>query len=239
MGSRPDALTAAIDAAWRVFDMPAPADLGVCTACCMDPALAQEILATPARRLEARHLEEWLAAAYAPAPYADNMAWLLPRIFELLADGSQVSHLGPEVVLARLPLNGFPAAYSQAAVAAVHSFCLALLEVKLAQRDTTLDAWLCMIAKSGLDLTPFLDRIWALPDAELVALLHSNWIAPWREGWLVLSAFWEDVPARHQLWQWYTSDALLDRLTRAMLADSEPAVELYDLIVAARENPAP
>ena len=68
MGPRPDALTAAIDEAWRVFDIPAPKDLGVCTGCCMDPALAAEMQATPARALTDQHILEWYGAAFDPAP---------------------------------------------------------------------------------------------------------------------------------------------------------------------------
>ena len=37
MGPRPDALTAAIEQAWRVFDIPASSATGVCIQCCMDP----------------------------------------------------------------------------------------------------------------------------------------------------------------------------------------------------------
>lgn len=242
MGSGPDPLTpaliAALGVAWRVFDRPAPANLGVCTACCMAPALAAEILATPARALTPHHLREWLAAAYDNRPERAPLLWLLPRMFELLAEGQEISHLGPEVVLARLPATGFPESWPQDEVDAVQSFCLALFDQKLAAREG-IDGWLCMIARSGLDIRPFLDRLWALPDADLAALLDACWIKPGPVGRIPFTAFWSDVPARAEVWAWYTAPELASRLFCAGAETDLRLLELAELVQVHEGLPPP
>lgn len=238
MDAGPDPLTAALAAAWRVFDRPAPADLAVCTACCMDAALADEIRATPARSLSLHHLSEWLAAAFDGGAGREALLWLLPRMFDLLAEGREISHLGPEVTLARLPTTGFPDRWPQAEVDAVQGFCLALFDRKLAGR-AAIDPWLCMIARSGLDIRPFLERLWALPDADLAALLHAGWIAPGGAGRIAFTPFWEDVPARAEVWAWYTAPDLALRLFRAGAETDLRLLELAEMVQAHEGLPPP
>jgi hypothetical protein len=239
VGAGPDALTAAIDEAWRVFDLPAPATIGVCTDCCMKPVLAAEMLATSARDLTEHHLSEWHYAAYATGIGRPHLAWLLPRMFELLAEGKDVCGIGPQVLLARLPLTGFPGQWPEGEVEAVRRFCLAFFDQKIATCDPEIDSWLCMMASGGLDICPFLDRLWALSDADLAALLYANWIEPWREGWITFTAFWQNVPACNQVWTFYTSSDLATRLFRAGAETDLRLLELAELVQAHEGSPPP
>lgn len=241
MGPWPDALRVAIDDAWRVFDIPAPATTGVCIQCCMDPAIEADFLNVPARRLSPAFIRDWYDAAYGDQIEQDHVAWFLPRVLELLAAGETVAIVGNEVVFQRLPVTGFPDRWPQAQAAAVQAFAKAFLAAQvsgeIAPIPEGLDGCLCMFGEGGIDLAPLLGVLDSLDDMALVALLHRDWIKPFGRS-IPGSPFWTGGPARNRVWDWYTSDAMLDRLTRAMLAGSEPAVDLYDLIVDARSDTA-
>jgi hypothetical protein len=239
VGPRPDALKAAIDEAWRVFDIPAPSDLGVCTGCCMDPALAKEMQQTPARALSEQHVLEWYSAAFDPAPTHAQVAWLLPRVLEMLADRKEVAHVGDEVAFARLPSVGFPDRWPARQVEAINRFALAYLDMKLTKDPPLgwgeLDRLLCMFGQGGIDLAPLLRRIEAMPDVDLAQLLHRSWFH-FHSGNIGFDAFWEREPGKSLAWNWYTSEALMDRMERAALAGSEAALDVHALIASTRAN---
>lgn len=255
MGARPDALTsaalkAAIDHAWHVFDVPAPKTIGVCDACCMDPALAADMLATPAKTLTALQLREWFYAAYDVSISHDHVAWVLPRLFELLVDGWHFDYLGPEILLHRLVLTGFPTQWPEAEVAAVHRLCEALwsrqliapdARVRSTIHDPDIDQWLCMFAIGELDIQPFLDRLWALPDEQLVDLLHHDWIAAWKSGFISFSSYWSNAPeaARQRAWAFYTAPALAERLMACAPAGDDRALALAALVEASAGSDPP
>ena len=242
MGSRTDALKAAIDEAWRVFDMPAPKDLGVCTVCCMDPEEAARMQRTDARHLTVAQLDDWYSSAFAAEPTKQQVAWLLPRVMEILAAGGEVFHLGREVVLKRLRLSGFPDHWARAEVRAIEAFSNAafesLIHGEVSGSDFNVDEWLCMFAFSGIQMEPFLARLYALPDDQLFDILQRGPCDP-RDGKIVVSFFWEDCPTATDVLSWYSSNAMLDRLRRASQEGSYKAERLYDLIAASRASDAP
>jgi hypothetical protein len=237
VGSRPHALSAAIDVAWRVFDMPAPPTTGVCERCCMDPQIEADFLKRSPRELPAPYVRDWYAAACDGSLLHDHVAWFLPRVMELLADGDDVAPFGRQVALNRLPLAGYPTRWRADEVDAVEAFAQALfaavLNGDLPVRDDTLDSWLCLFGAGGVAVRPLLAQLEALPVDRLAALLHRDWLGGTRRA-ICVDGFWGDSPAKAQVWDWYTSDAMLDRLTEAMLAGNEQAVDLYDLILDAR-----
>jgi hypothetical protein len=239
VGPRSDALRAAIDEAWRVFDIPAPQDLGVCTGCCMDPALAAEMQATPARELSERHVLEWYGAAFTSDPTFGQVTWFLPRVLEMLADGKEVAHVGEEVAFARLPLTGFPGRWPERQVAAINCFALAHLDMKLVADPPLdwgeLDRMLCMFGQGGIDMGPLLARLDALPDRDLAAILHQSWYY-FKSGSIPVNAFWSRQPAKSQVWGWYTSKALMERMARAAMDGDELALEIHALIATVRAN---
>jgi hypothetical protein len=242
VGPRPDALKAAIDQAWRVFDIPAPATTGVCENCCMDPEIEANILKVPARELPLDYVRDWYNGGYDDTIQHDHVAWFLPQVLEFLASGQEVALVGSETVFTRLPEAGYPQRWAKDEVACLQHFAETFLAAQLSgqikELEEGLDGCLCMFGEGGFDLAPLLAMLDAMEDASLIDLLHRNWVKPYGRD-IAGSPFWTDGPARNMVWDWYTSDAMLDRLTRAMLAGSEKAVDLYDLIVAARSDDAP
>ncbi len=239
MGSGPDALRAAIDEAWRVFDIPAPATTGVCVGCCMDPEIEADFLKRPARDLPAVYVQEWYKGGYHVNISHDHVAWFLPRVMELLAEGTDVVLVGQEATLSRLPLAGFPHRWRSDEVALVQRFAkaffAALLADEIPNADPDIDSWLCMFGIGGVDVGPLLAQMDVLSDSPLIDILHRGWVYPDARE-IPADPFWEPGTARQQVWEWYTSDALLARMGRAARAGSEKALDLYDLIVASQAN---
>lgn len=239
MGAGPDALTAAIDAAWRVFDSPAPATTGVCEHCCMDPRIEADFLQRKARDLPSDHVRDWYLATHADTIGHTHVAWFLPRVLEMLAAGEVVASVGEEVVFQRLPLTGFPDRWPDRQVAAINRFALAYLERKLAAEPSLgwgqLDRLLCMFGEGGIDIRPLLRRLDALSDADLAALLYRTWFHAQR-GSIPFDAFWSREPARSMAWNWYTSPDLMDRMERAAMAGDDRALEVHGLIATVRAN---
>lgn len=247
MGSRPDALKAAIDAAWRAFDLPAPATTGVCKNCCMDPKIEADFLARQARDLPESYVRDWYFAAFTDDIAHNHVAWFLPRVMEMLADGKEVASVGDEVAFNRLPRTGFPDRWPERQVAAINRFALAFLEFKLAADPpmgwAELDYLLCMFGEGGIDIGPLLNRLDALTDGDLASLLHRTWFyapAGGTDGTqcrsIPFDAFWSREPARSMAWNWYTSTALLDRMERAAMAGNETALAVYALIATVRAS---
>lgn len=242
MGAGADALKAAIDHAWRVFDLPAPDTTGVCENCCMDAAIEANFLKTGARDLPSAYVRDWYFAAYADGISHDHIAWFLPRVMEMLANGEEVAVVGHEVVFGRLPLTGFPDQWRTDEVEAVNRFALAFFEAMLVEPSPAfmqdLDSWLCMIGQGGIDIEPVLRRMDALPDDDLAGLLHHDWFIR-GHGSIHFDAFWDTEPARTLVWNWYTSADLLARLERAAMAGNEKALDVHSLVVTYAAIPSP
>lgn len=239
MGARPHALTTAIDEAWLAFDMPAPTTTGVCVHCCMDPAIEADFLQKPARELPLDYVRDWYFAAFTDAISHNHVAWFLPRVMELLADGKDVASVGNEVAFSRLPRTGFPDRWPERQVRAVSRFALAYLEMKLASDPpmgwAELDYLLCMFGEGGIDLTPLLDRLDALSDGDLADLLHRTWVYA-HHGSIPFDEFWSREPAKSMAWSWYTSAGLIARMEQAALAGNEKALDVHAVIATARAN---
>lgn len=242
MGSRPDALKAAIDQAWRVFDLPAPTSTGVCKNCCMDPKIEADFLHHSARDLPSDHVRDWYSAAYDESLRHGHVAWFLPRVMEMLAAGEVVSNVGNEVALNRLPLTGFPDRWPDRQVQAVTTFATvwfaALIHGDLPEGAPDIDAALCMFGEAGLDIVPLLALLDGLSDAELVDILHRLWVHH-DTGRVRFTAFWAREPARTLAWDWYTSETLRDRMELTAYAGHERAFPVHDAIVRARADKAP
>lgn len=239
MGARPDALKAAIDQAWRVFDLPAPDTTGVCRQCCMDPQIEADFLEHPARELPPDYIRDWYSAAYDGSIRHAHVAWLLPRVMEMLAEGQVVAHVGNEAVFSRLPLTGFPDRWPDRQVAAVQGFALAwfdaFLHGELPRSQGGLDAALCMFGEGGLDIRPLLALLDGLPDATLVDLLDREWVFH-GVGRICFDAFWSREPGRATAWTWYTGEGLRDRMELAAYAGNDKAFAVHDAIVQARAD---
>lgn len=239
MGPWPDALKAAIDEAWRVFDMPAPKTTGVCERCCMDPQIEADFLMRKARDLPDAHIRDWYFAAFADDISHNHVAWFLPRVMEMLAEGKEVASVGNEVAFQRLPRTGFPDRWPDRQVAAINRFALAYLDMKLAalppMRWGELDYLLCMFGEGGIDIGPLLGLLDSRPDADLADLLHRTWFHL-QSGSIPFDAFWSREPGRSMAWNWYTSAELMGRMEKAAMAGNEKALDVHALIATVRAN---
>lgn len=199
----------------------------------MDPAIEADFLNHPARDLPAAYVHDWYFAAFAADLGYSQMGWILPRVLQLLADGEEVTNLGLEVVLARLPVAGFPDGWPPEAVEVVSRFAHAWIATRIEEGTTEIDAHLCMIGESGLPIGPLLADVAALADAELAALLHRSWVKG-RAGSIGFSAFWSQEPARSEVWAWYTSTGLEARMRRAGETGDPKAAAVAEVIPRAR-----
>ena len=233
MGSRPDALNAAIDGAWLAFNMPAPRDLGLCTQWSIEPATADKILATPARKLSAEQIRLWYGAEFRSEPQYAQVAWLLPRIFELLAEGVEVASVGNEVAFQRLQRTGFPERWPERQVTAINDFALAYVDFIVCDAnrfiEINLDRMLCMFGMGGIDLVPLLARLEALSDDDLACLLHNNWF---HHGWGAIpqNNFWSQERGLSIVYNWYVSKTLQMRMEQAAMNGNDNAFEIHALI---------
>lgn len=237
MGAGPDALTAAIAAAWREFDLPAPATTGVCQGCCMDPAIEADFLKRKARDLPDAYIRDWYYAAHDDGISFAHVAWVLPRVMEMLAAGKTVAAVGNEVALRRLPLTGFPDRWPDRHVAVVNAFALAYVDAlvhgRLPNGAAGLDATLCMFGEGGVDIRPLLALLEALPDRDLVKVLDREWVFNGASA-VRHNAFWSEEPARTLAWEWFISEDLRHRMELAAYAGHEKALAVHDAIVRAR-----
>lgn len=242
MGARIDALTAAIAQAWRAYDLPAPADTGVCRNCCMDPRIEADFLRHLARELSSGHVRDWYSAASDDSIRHAHVAWFLPRVMEMLARGEVVATVGIEVVFARLPLTGFPDRWPERQVQALQGFALAwfdaLIHGDLPKSTTNIDSALCMFGEGGVDIAPLLGLLDELSDAELTDLLHGLWVHG-DVGRIWFTAFWSREPARSLAWGWYTSEDLRDRMELAAYSGQDKAFAVHDAIMRARADMGP
>lgn len=229
MGAGADTVSRAVARAYQAFAVPTPPGLGVCTACCMDPATERAMLAKHPRDLTLTEVQDWLSAAFSTEPSPQPIAWIMPRILELLAEGHDVAVFGNEVALRRLRLAGFPDSWTQDQASAVAEICTMALDSSVEGRALPVDSVLCMIANSGLDILPFLAQLDALPDNLLADLLHNDWqavsgLSIWR------TPFWQDVPQRQTVWNWYTGPALEARMWDAAAKGNMRALEVAECI---------
>ena len=229
-------LDAAIAEAWRVFDLPRPATTGVCTACCMDADIADDFLNHDARDLPAQYLYSWQNAAYSDDLGYQHVGWLLPRFMEAMASDDDEIFLSFEEdwFLGHLARAGYPDRWPERAVATVERFADALFDFRLAGpiHWGELDATICGFFLAGLPVGRFTTRLEILPDPVLASALHGNWDIVRRCTTIPVSPAWQD-PGRTHWWNWQTSEALLDRMTRAGLAGDDRAAAVSDVILRA------
>jgi hypothetical protein len=234
--------------AYRVFERPKPATLGVCRGCCMDPEIEADFLNHAPRDLPEDYVRDWFFAAFADDFGKPHIAWLLPRILEIVAAGGEVASVGEEAAFGRIGQTGYPDGWTAAEQAVVQDFFEALLKRVLedpARAAYSLDDLLCMTGEAGADVAPLIARVEALDDAKLVELLWSDIF--WSHGKIPVNAFWSHSPQKEQVWEWETSQHLADRLLAygaggapgggADRALRDCALRLAETIMAASDPP--
>ncbi len=217
-----------IEDAYRVFAYRKPTELEVCKGCCMEPEIEADFFTPDIRELPLHYVQDWFFAAYDP-PGVSKAIWgyLLPRVLEVLAADEEAASVGKEVVLKRFP-TGVADHWSAAEWDVLDRFQRAYLAREL-QRGRGervqgyLDDTLCMFGIAGWPLDDLLAQVAAAPNEVLARRFWQDWCAhcvPGRES-IWIDAFWEGG-GNSQVFAFYTSRALCDRIEALALADGTP-----------------
>lgn len=164
--------------------------LDVCIQCCMDPKLEAQMRHLPLRALTAKHFYEYNTSAMSNRQTADEIKYLLPRLFELLGQGAELHH-SIEVTLQRIG-NCDPAAFSERERTAINGFAFCYFAEYL-NRHLWLEgdgysfdnafSVLLMFDSGGVALEPLLDY-WVSYDCPAATLHYADasYFDFWREG---------------------------------------------------------
>lgn len=219
------ALAEAVKRAYAVFAAPPPADLSVCTVCCMRPEDEQRILATPQRELTLEHFRDWYFAAFYEDPVA--MKWLMPRILDLLARRENPDPLG--LPLRRLRGSDYLDGWSAEESAAVERCILLLMRRALrataAAQDDPVQGWMEWFdaaAEANIPLGPLIEDAMRAPVPLLAReLTDLRWeeqmesrLDPWLPG--LSEARQAEVSG------FLFSPKLLDILSAGLAAETDP-----------------
>jgi hypothetical protein len=211
----PAAMCAALERLYKVFKpYSAPKyPLDVCTHCCMDAAMELEMRRLPLRQLTTAHFYQYNDSAKSDPQPVDEIKYLLPRMLELLAAGSEIHH-STALQLSRLG-NCESGAFLPAEYSAIDAFALAYFANGLGQHpwqsagryavDDTFDA-LLMFDIGGVDLLPLLDN-W-LKDDSTAATLHyvSSGFYDFWQSQCVQDAFATDRPQFQEVLKTWLTD---------------------------------
>lgn len=228
-----------IQDAWRVMDGPLPASHQACTACCMSPENHALFFRVPRRDLPVTVLDDWYGAAFDAPATPELRRYLLPRVFELMAQGVSLG-LGTELMLQRFD-TGIAELWTREEREVITRFTRLFLDAQAAPDSPwgALDDVLCMFALAGHAMDPLLAQIWGWPDAALVTKLHADWCRPAGGIWLWHTAFWNNdrpglAEAEARVLAWYRDPRLRERCFDICFDDSQPeaiqtrAGALYD-----------
>lgn len=232
------ALQQAVDRVWRVMDGPVPSSHQACTACCLTPENDDIFFRVPRREMPITLLDDWYSAAFAAPASPDLRRYMLPRVLDLLAQGTELG-LGFELMLQRFD-TGTPELWTEAQNAAIAEFEAAFLDAQAVIPSPwgSLDDSLCMFALAGHDVDRLLARIWAWADADLITRLHHDWCT--RGGiWIRHTAFWKSdrlsiTESSDKVMTWYRAPQLRERCFDVWLKSQHAptlqtmAEDLYD-----------
>ena len=234
-----------IEEAYRVFDCPKPSSTEVCTFCCMDEAIERDLFNPPIARMPLAYVQDWYFAAYDPPSIAKpTWAYLLPRILEVLASGNDVANVGLEVALQRFDTgnrdNWRPEQWN-----VLDAFQRLYLRLQLeraapfTEQGDYLDDVVCMFALGGWPVEDLVDQLTVADDRALAERLYRDWRhGRYEDGKIWITAFWEG-PGRDEVWSFYTSQGLHDRMARLALdddVDPELAEKAYRVANVVRAN---
>ena len=187
VGTPIDAIGAAIEDLYLVFRRYGlRSRLDACP-CCTTDADQARIHSRSLRALTPDDLEHYVSKAMTTWGDEDDFRHFLPRVLELAVSNDSISFVNTEIILDRLAYAGWRD-WPGAEQAAVESFLSLRWRIGLTQEPRSslgdsdsefdADAWLCGIALTGLDITPYIDA-WrgrgpVSTIGHVVALLETN-----------------------------------------------------------------
>jgi hypothetical protein len=196
-------LRAIVEEAYKVFAVPVPVSTGVCKSCCMDPTIERDFLKTPIRDMPEEYLSDWYFAALTDMTRG-VAAYVLPRVFELIARGIWPNRTSDEITLNFLPEAGYPQEWDETERRIVQAFLVALLDQTLQEdhfdNGPGLDALLCMASNAKTDVAGLLDHLDQMNEglfARALAFDLSSIGGLDSYGELV-NAFWQTAPGLHR-----------------------------------------
>jgi hypothetical protein len=168
-------LTAAVENAYRLFRRYSlSGGIVVCNCnCCVHPENEKRLIGTPPRDISCALLTEYTNSAHGwdNNKIADDFRYLLPRYFELIANGEIPTNSYEAVTLSRLGDASYATAWPADEVAAIDQYFRALFEHQLvsplvcrryARTDlidcegADIEQTLMIIANAGADIAPLL-----------------------------------------------------------------------------------
>jgi|GEM_PF-924560 len=226
-----------IEEAYQVFAVPRPVNLGVWDFA-LDAAIQRDFLKPPIAELPYHYVRDWYFAPVDPPGIAlSTWVYLLPRVLEIMAQGRPVSGVCLETSLERYE-TGNPDNWSAAQWAVLDRFQRLYLQCAMGPREDnmpsstgeTLDTVLCMFRLGGWSLDSLLEQVAAMPDAFLAECLWRDWHLHLWTGCNVMNLnsnvvsitnFWP-ASDQEQIFAWYTSPALSERMEALAFADGTP-----------------
>jgi len=186
-----DQLQNAIDATYAAFaSVKKPRVIDGCP-CCLDDKEVSVLLNRSLKELTPAELSSYSSSVFLTVGSESDFRYFLPRILEIT-----VTDAGwwpdPEVVGRSLASAGWQKWSVRERDAIVHLFETHFDELFAEPDGSELDSCLCGFARSGLDISAYLDKIACSPP---VVLAFYEWHADSIGDRALGNGFWDEVPA--------------------------------------------
>ena len=203
-------LTAAVENAYRVFARyPLKGTVTVCP-CCVSEEKARKLSTESVSCISSELLAEYTHSAHSwDGKVEDDLRYLLPRYFELIAKDYYPAHFADEICLQRLYNADYRNTWRQADADAADRYFLALMRERLAKSvevgwsglpagDNPVENVLCLVAHAGGDLMPLLNA-WEADGSRSATLhiAHAVSVAQWSASKHLDNTWWRVDHARH------------------------------------------
>jgi hypothetical protein len=207
---------AALEAVYSAFTQNgAPQRIVVCP-CCVSADELKVMTRTRLRDLTWEQLERYLSAVFLTSGGQQDFRYFLPRLLDLTAHVEWDFMANWEILLGKLSLGEWQT-WPPRERAALMEFLPASFEDLVADGETSgdeIDGFLCGLARGGVDLTPYLDRL-SQPDADAAFFALSDENAASMMKGKLSNSFWKDHRAAGEpIRLWLLSEANEARLAQ-------------------------
>ena len=211
-----DRTKAALEEVYAVFALNRlPSPIVVCP-CCISADELKVMIGTRLKALTFPQLEEYLHAVLLTSGSAADFRYFLPRLLDLNAHAHYDFQAEWEILLGKLSLGewqDWPVRERESLMEFLRAYFDELIRAPNMESDE-IDSFLCGLARGGVDLIPFLDRL-SQPDADeaFYALSDRN-AASLMKGKLA-NSFWKDHrEAGVPILRWLKSEESEARIAR-------------------------
>jgi hypothetical protein len=211
-----DRTEAALQAAYSAFTRNgAPQRITVCP-CCVSADETEVMTKTKLRDLSAEQLEHYLSAVFLTSGAEEDFRYFLPRLLDLNAHAKWDFESDWEVLLGKLSLGqwqNWPKREREALIGFLHAYFEDLVAAS-DQRGNEIDGFLCGLARGGVELAYFLDRL-SQPDSDSAFFALSDVNAASLMRGKLANSFWKDHrEAGEPILRWLQSESNEARLAR-------------------------